>query len=205
MQESSIRPGSEKPEGERDSEPKFVRFGLLFYAAMMAVALIWRVGFYHESILFISPQAASQGLSVGRDALIGFGVGLTAVWVSRWWTEHSHSGEQMARAMAATLGSLSVPNALLLALASGLGEELFFRGALQPRVGWLASSLLFGAVHFVPRRDMLPWTGFAIAMGGVLGGLFTWTGNLVAPIVAHVVVNGLNLPFLVSRYRSESD
>ena len=106
--------------------------------------------------------------------------------------------------VAATLGSLSVPNALLLALASGLGEELFFRGALQPRVGWLVSSLLFGAVHFVPRRDMLPWTGFALAMGGVLGGLFAWTGNLVAPIVAHVVVNGLNLPFLVSRYRSES-
>ena len=171
----------------------------------MAIALIWRVGFDHESILFISPQAASQGLSVGRDAVIGLLVGWIAVWVSRWWTEHSHSGEQMARAMAATLGSLSVPNALLLALASGLGEELFFRGALQPRVGWLASSLLFGAVHFVPRREMLPWTGFAIAMGGVLGGLFAWTGNLVAPIVAHVVVNGLNLPFLVSRYRSESD
>ena len=170
----------------------------------MAIALIWRVGFYHEPILFISPQAAAQGLSVGRDTVIGLAVGLVSVWVSRWWTEHSHSGEQMARAMAATLGSLSVPNALLLALASGLGEELFFRGALQPRVGWLVSSLLFGAVHFVPRRDMLPWTGFVLAMGGVLGGLFAWTGNLVAPIVAHVVVNGLNLPFLVGRYRSES-
>ena len=120
--------------------------------------------------------------------------------VSDWTTRKTAWGDELARSMAEALGSLSVPNAILLAFASGLAEELFFRGALQPRVGWVLASLLFGCVHFVPRREFLPWTGFAIGAGFLFGALFVWTGNLVAPVVAHIVVNGVNLPRLVSRY-----
>ncbi len=36
-------------------------------------------------------------------------------------------------------------------------------------------------------------------MGGVLGGLYLNTGHLIAPIAAHVVVNGVNLPRLARR------
>ena len=113
-------------------------------------------------------------------------------------------GDRLARNLAEALGRLTVPEALLLAFASGLAEELFFRGALQPRVGWLLASTLFGCVHFVPRREFLPWTGFAIVAGLLFGALFAWTGNLIAPIVAHIVVNGVNLPLLVRRYRETS-
>ena len=195
-----------QPEGSgSDSESRLVRISLLFYGAMMAVALVWRVGFYGEPMFFASTEAAGQGVSIGRDGGIGLGVGLITVALSRLWTEYSASGDRMGRAMAEALGPLSGPHAILLALASSLGEELFFRGALQPRVGWAVASLLFGVVHFVPRRDMLPWTGFALLMGGVLGGLYQWTGNLLAPIVAHAAINGLNLPFLVNRYRVGSD
>ena len=95
---------------------------------------------------------------------------------------------------------ISVPNSLLLALASGMAEEMFFRGALQPQVGWLAASLLFGLLHFIPRRDLLPWAGFAVLVGGLFGALFLWTGNLVAPVVAHVLVNAVNLPMLIRKY-----
>jgi membrane protease YdiL (CAAX protease family) len=34
----------------------------------------------------------------------------------------------------------------------------------------------------------------------LFGALFYWTGNLVAPVVAHTIVNGVNLPMLVRRY-----
>ena len=200
MEQERLQPEGDGPEAEN----RLVRLSLLFCGAMMAAALIWRVGFYEEPIFFLSEQAAAAGLSPVRDGAIGLGVGLLTVALSRLWTEYSAAGDRMGRAMAQALGPLSGPHAVLLALASGLGEELFFRGALQPRVGWVAASLLFGAVHFVPRRDMLPWTGFAVVMGGVLGGLFEWTENLVAPIVAHTVINGLNLPFLAKRYRPDS-
>jgi hypothetical protein len=97
-----------------------------------------------------------------------------------------------------------VADAVLLACASGLAEEMFFRGALQPRVGFVMASLLFGLIHFVPRREFYPWTVFAVIVGFVFGWLFIATGNLVAPIVAHTVVNGINLPLLVRQYAPES-
>ena len=152
-----MEPERAQPEGDGpEAESRLVRLSLLFYGAMMAAALIWRVGFYGEPIFFFSEEAAAAGLSPLRDGAIGLGVGLLTVALSRLWTEYSAAGDRMGRAMAEALGPLSGPHAVLLALASGLGEELFFRGALQPRVGWAAASLLFGAVHFVPRRDMLP-------------------------------------------------
>lgn len=192
------RPAPESPPG-----PGFVRLGLVFYGALAAAAVVWRVGFYGESIWYAT---SPQDVSWLRDSLLGAGVGAALIGLSDWTTRVTRWGDALARAMAEVLGPLSLPDALLLAVASGFAEELFFRGALQPRVGWLLASLLFGCVHFVPRREFLPWTVFAIGAGFLFGGLFLWTGNLVAPVVAHTVVNGVNLPLLVRRYgRPEGD
>lgn len=191
-------------EPARDSGPtetNFVRLGLLFYAALAAAGGVWRIGFYDEPILFTSVAAQAEELSLGRDLLIGVAAAAALIALSDWATLKTRWGDDLARAMARALGPLSVSNAVLLALVSGFAEEVFFRGALQPRVGWLLASLLFGCVHFVPRREFLPWTGFAIGAGLLFGALFVWTGNLLAPVTAHVVVNGVNLPRLVRRYR----
>ena len=190
-------------EPARDSGPtetNFVRLGLLFYAALAAAGGVWRIGFYDEPILFTSVAAQAEELSLGRDLLIGVAAAAALIALSDWATLKTRWGDDLARAMARALGPLSVSNAVLLALVSGFAEEVFFRGALQPRVGWLLASLLFGCVHFVPRREFLPWTGFAIGAGLRFGALFVWTGNLLAPVTAHVVVNGVNLPRLVRRY-----
>ncbi|MDE0886219.1 MAG: CPBP family intramembrane metalloprotease [Myxococcota bacterium] len=178
-----------------------VSLGLYFYAAMMAAALVWRMGFYGESILFASAADEIVGVSPLRDFSVGLGAGLALVVVSLGWAWASRTGRALASELAALMGPLGVPNALLLALASGLAEEMFFRGALQPRAGLWLASFLFACVHFVPRRPLLPWTLFAAAAGLVFGWLFEWTGNLIAPITAHVVVNAVNLP-LLERYFS---
>jgi membrane protease YdiL (CAAX protease family) len=177
-----------------------VRFGLLFYGSMAVVAILWRLGIQGQPILFGSPAAAQRGLSWGLDLAVGLAAGGVVLAVSHWMTRYTTWGEALARALAGVLQGISVPNALLLALASGMAEEMLFRGALQPQVGWLAASLLFGLVHFVPRRVFLPWTGFAVVVGFLFGALFLWTGNLVAPVVAHVLVNAVNLPMLIREY-----
>ena len=64
-------------------------------------------------------------------------------------------------------------------------------------LGW--ASLLFGLMHLGPDRAWLPWTGFAVVMGLGFGALYILTGGLWAPIVAHVVINGVNLPRLARR------
>jgi membrane protease YdiL (CAAX protease family) len=178
----------------------FVTLGLVFYGVLAAAGVVWRIGFYQEPILFASAAAEERGLSLARDLALGLLAGGLLIAGSDWMTRKTAWGDRLARALVLALGRLSVPDALLLALASGVAEEVFFRGALQPRVGWLAASLLFGCLHFVPRRELLPWTGFALVAGLIFAALFEWTGNLVAPIAAHVLVNGVNLPWLIRRY-----
>lgn len=85
---------------------------------------------------------------------------------------------------------------LLMAIASGLGEELFFRGWLTPYVGVLASAVAFGAVHQVRGRARWAWAAWAAVMGLAFGFIYRLTGNLAGPIVAHVTVNALNLRYL---------
>lgn len=183
--------------------PNFVRTGLLFYGAMAVVAVLWRVAAYGEPIFFSSQQAALAEVAWGRDLALGVALGVGIVLLSNLLTQLTTWGENLARAMAQALGPISTPNCILLACASGLAEEMFFRGALQPRVGIVLACLLFGVVHFVPRREFLPWTGFALIVGFAFGALYDATGNLIAPVAAHAVINGINLPLLIRRYGSQ--
>ena len=131
-----------------------------------------------------------------QSGLIGLVAGLALVGMSRAWTARTASGAALAEAMAEVVGGLSLPAVVLLALVSGIGEEMLFRGALQPRVGWILATLLFAAAHFLPRPGLRVWALFALLAGGLFGGLFAWTGSLLAPAVAHVSVNALNLHWL---------
>lgn len=90
------------------------------------------------------------------------------------------------------------PSAILpVALASSVGEEMLFRGALVPWIGVVASSLLFGALHQLRGRSRLSWAGFAMVVGLLFGALFRATGSLLGPIVAHALINAANLRFLL--------
>jgi membrane protease YdiL (CAAX protease family) len=185
------------PRGGRGSVVKLAAF---FYGTLLAVAFTWSV-LAGRSIFYASPAAAAEGVAPLIDIGLGLAVALATIAISRQITERTHWGDTMGRALAEMLGERSLRDCVLLAVASGVAEEAFFRGALQPALGWLLASLIFGLVHFAPRRDLLPWTGFALCAGLVLGALFEFTGNLVAPIVAHVGINAVNLRRLVVRYR----
>jgi hypothetical protein len=82
---------------------------------------------------------------------------------------------------------------LILALASSFGEELFFRGALLPAIGLVGSSLLFAVLHIGPKARHLPWTLSSLGAGFLFGAIFLWTGDLAGPVLAHFLVNFLNL------------
>jgi membrane protease YdiL (CAAX protease family) len=176
-----------------------VPLALGFYGALFVLALAW-AALAGRSLLWADPGAVPD-----RAALLrGFGAGVLAalgvVAASRLLTGATRLGERLARALAAVLGPLTLAECWLLALVSGIAEEAFFRGALQPQVGLVAASLLFGAAHFVPRRELLPWALFSVAAGFLLGWLYLATGNLVAAVVAHVGINGLNLRYLTRRF-----
>lgn len=82
---------------------------------------------------------------------------------------------------------------ILVSVFSGVGEEAFFRGALQPELGLVATSVLFGALHVVPERRFFVWTLLSVGAGFLFGFLYERTGGLLAPTTAHVLHNAATL------------
>jgi uncharacterized protein len=173
----------------------FVRRAAIAYGLLAAVALFWN-GWAGHPWAYLDTDAAARGVRWGRDLGVGLASAAAVIALSQILTARTRWGAALAAELAAALGPLTLRECAVLAALSGFAEEAFFRGALQPRLGWLGASLVFGLAHLAPRRSLWPWTGFALLSGGLLGALFAVTGNLVAPVAAHVAINAVNLRLL---------
>ncbi len=122
-----------------------------------------------------------------------------AHWLSRRalprWDFMKRAEEDIRRCM----GGLTGRQILTVALASGLGEEFFFRGWLLNETGLFASSLIFGLAHVPPNRNWLYWPVFTLAMGLVMGGFCLWTGSLAYAVLLHAGINFLNLRHILAK------
>jgi hypothetical protein len=172
-----------------------LRWAGIGYSLLAAAALAWN-GWGGRPWAYLDPAAAAAGVRWGRDLGLGLACAVAVIAVSHAVTTRTRWGAALARELALALGPLTLAECAALAALSGFAEEAFFRGALQPRLGWLAASVVFGLAHWAPRRTLWPWTGFALLAGGVLGAMFELTGNLVAPVTAHAVINAVNLRLL---------
>jgi hypothetical protein len=153
------------------------------------VGLVW-VGVRDRGIdleLFLDPATWPLELGIGLVAALG----LAALW------EVAHrevpSAQRLSRELALAVGPIPVNEALALAALSGIGEELFFRGALQGSIGIWWASAIFALLHTGPGRAFRIWTLLAAAAGLALGSLVLWRGNLLAAIVAHASFNAVGL------------
>jgi membrane protease YdiL (CAAX protease family) len=138
------------------------------------------------------PEWSRLPLSLaGGVALAMLTVRATRLFVRRWgWAKMLHADLRPAvrNAGDATL--------LVLGIASGVAEELFFRGLLAPALGLLLSSVAFGALHQLRGRVGWIWATWAALMGLLFGALFLATGSLYGAILAHASINVVNLRFL---------
>lgn len=100
---------------------------------------------------------------------------------------------------------LTAGQIFLLAGLSSLGEEILFRGLMTPTLGILGSSVLFGVLHQVRGPSRWVWITWATIAGLMLGTIFTATGSLVGPLLAHAVVNAVNLGYLRDHDPEEND
>jgi hypothetical protein len=88
-------------------------------------------------------------------------------------------------------------NLLIIGVVPAIGEELVFRGILQPQLQrlvrcpvaaiWL-TAILFSAIH-------LQFAGFLprVVLGAALGYIFYWTRSLWVPILAHFITNAMQV------------
>jgi membrane protease YdiL (CAAX protease family) len=86
---------------------------------------------------------------------------------------------------------------LVIGVFAGVGEELFFRGLIQPKMqvyfrsphwGIWVTAFIFSAIHaqffgFFPR----------LFLGALFGYLYHYTGSLFYPILGHILNNALTL------------
>ena len=87
----------------------------------------------------------------------------------------------------------------LLALASGLAEECFFRGWLAPILGIFWANLIFALLHTGSRK--LWFAGFWAGLCGLLfSELYRLTDSLGLVIFIHFIYNGLGLVYLSRFY-----
>jgi membrane protease YdiL (CAAX protease family) len=133
---------------------------------------------------------------VSTPLLIGVALGLAVVFLSRLAVHRFDWARRLHNDFRQILGKLSYKEILVLAVASSVGEELLFRGALQPIVGIWAQAIVFALLHIGPGLRFLPWTASALVIGLLFGFLFQLTGDLGGPIVAHFAINYLNLHFI---------
>ena len=122
-----------------------------------------------------------------------------------WLEEILIAQEEQAEVITETLTRFNSLNDFLLAflivaILPAVGEELLFRGLVQPKLQealgnphiaiWL-TSFIFAALHFqffglVPR----------MFLGAIFGYLYYWSGSLLLPMLAHLINNGYSLLLL---------
>jgi uncharacterized protein len=173
-------------------------FTLGAFAYALLAALAGLISAYRGSLLVTTEPWLPFSAGMRIMASIGGGVALAAITV--FSTPILVRASARARALRddlrPNLRHATDASLVVMAFASGVSEELFFRGALVQWLGVVASSALFGLVHQTRGSARWLWVSWASAMGVLLALLFQATGYLAGCIVAHVAVNAANLRFV---------
>jgi hypothetical protein len=175
-----------------------LRWGAAAYALLGIFALVlvylWRgqPAFVHpEPWLSLEPAARHLYSALWGVAFGALVVVCTRVAVTRFrWARELHA------ALRPFASSMSPGAIVAMAALSAFGEEMLFRGLLQPAIGIVPQAIIFGAVHQIPGRSRWVWVAWATLIGLALGGMFQLTGSLLGPFAAHAMVNALNLAYL---------
>ena len=152
---------------------------------LLLVARLW---------LFFAPTSLLTLRWTRQDILLGLGLGLAITLASaviyRLWPAYQRSADYYLKFV---LKPLLWPDLLWMGLLPGLSEELLFRGVMLPSIGMnlfgiVVSSLCFGVLHLSGLQQW-PYVVWATLVGFLLGFSALATGNLLVPVVAHILTN----------------
>ncbi len=170
---------------------------VVFYVivALSAVVWLWWRG-EPMARLWTSGEEVGAHVHWGLQVAAGLGVGLLVVACSQWLYRSSPRIQAMTNEVSAMLPPISDLDAALAAACSGIAEEVFFRGVMQHAWGLWPTVGVFAFVHGFFHPKLLPWMAFAGVCAIVFGYAVLVFGSILAPVVAHVVINFLNLRYI---------
>lgn len=145
--------------------------------------------FVHEKSLF---SVFADGESIGTQLLTGIGSGTAAALIILFFSTRPPMSRilddfTIFRVISKT--RFSTFDKIQISLFAGTGEELLFRGAIQPLMGIWLTSVLFIAIHgyiSVKSAGHALFTVLLVGLSVMLGFLFELVG-LVSAIAAHSV------------------
>jgi len=185
-----------RPNGRNFAMAVSLEAGLGFVGLLIA----WLADISLHSQLEISRPALLRGLLATLPMLLGL------ILISRsTWSPLADLQRQVESLVRELFFHSSWPELAIISLAAGVGEELLFRGALQPLVvGWthpvvgvVAVGVIFGALHAVSK------TYFVLAT--LVGLYFGWMAyaydDLIAPIATHTLYDFVALVYVQHRVR----
>lgn len=152
---------------------------------LLIIAKLW-MRFYQIPMLPVS--LAIDNLLLG--VALGLGISISSGIVYRLWGKYRQSADLYLELV---LKPLTFLDLIWLGLLPGMSEELLFRGVMLPAfglnmLGLSISSICFGVLH-LSGKNQWPYVVWATIIGFVLGFSALATGNLLVPIVAHIITN----------------
>jgi len=173
---------------------------VLFYGGMAALA--WLLAYlFGVPSLWHRPPSGPLHLPVWAALAGGIGLGLLAHLGGVLAEKRFPWARNFYERLAELIGSATTVEVVVAAAASGIAEELLFRGALLPIIGLVPQAIVFGLMHIGPGKAFRFWPLYAAAMGILFGLLYQSSGLLLATVLAHFTVNYFGLS-AISRRRS---
>jgi membrane protease YdiL (CAAX protease family) len=185
---------------------RMVIVAIVFEAALGAAGWITARSFG----IPMAPRLQVTSATLGRScvALVPM-LALLAFGLRTNWPPLARLREQVEALVGSLFGDVPWWGLAAAALAAGVGEELLFRGALQPlterwlgaAVGLVVVSVVFGALHAASTAYFV----LATVVGLYLGWLAQHFNDLIAPILVHAAYDFAALCALCRWSSSQAD
>lgn len=108
--------------------------------------------------------------------------------------------DKMRPPLESAIRSLQIYDIVLISLAAGIAEEIFFRGLMQGLIGIVAASVIFGFLHALTMTYFL----IATVIGVYLGIIYELSGNLLPSIIIHTLYDIVAIYMLRYQFTSNS-
>ena len=164
----------------------------VLYGVFVFIAVTWLWLREREHIvaeLAVGEHGPLTSLAVG--AVVGFGISGLLVLGARYLPPFAALEDRLKD----LVGELSEPEIVVIAMASAIGEEMLFRGALQDQFGLYVMALVFGLLHSGP--GLMLWSLLAAGLGLGFGWMVELGYGLLSVTVAHALINFLSLRRMV--------
>lgn len=170
----------------RASRELFMRMGLL---TLLVPLVIVAILYYFNVTAFMIPVVIGK-VNIWIQLLAGVAGGFLLsgiTWLMGKWKYLNDVNFDFTLRLG--IFNFSLQEILFLSFCAGVGEEIVFRGMIQPWLGILTTSFMFIALHGYMSYSSWPKVIFGLilfSVGTILGILGEYIG-LLAAIVAHII------------------